>query len=249
MNIEKKVCYGRDSSNLPSRVGKIWDEEEIKKLLDSSLKPICVESIRILPDSIVLGTVILAGISLCKSYGVLLFTMLELMLAQRGLSMVIAAIAPAGAEENATCPVCLPGFVFPNLMRISLVETVGKASLFPSPSMFFLSGVISYMIGAMQQFGREIKSLQGEIQTRTMIASVFSLLFLLALLSLRYSYGCESFGSLLLSLILGFIMGMLLVFQNKLFFGRDGINILNLPMILTATDRGRPMYVCAPSDI
>lgn len=223
--------------------------EQIKKQLDSSLKPICVESIRILPDSIVLGTAILAGISLCKSYGVLLLTMFELMLAQRCLSMVVAAIAPVGAEENATCPVCLPGFVFPNLMRISLVETVGKPSLFPSPSMFFLSGTIAYMLGAMQQFSREIKSLQGEIQTRTLIAAVFSLLFMLALLSLRYSYGCESFGSLLLSLILGSIMGMMIVFQNKVLFGRDGINILNVPMILTATDRGRPMYVCAPSDI
>jgi hypothetical protein len=45
MNIEKKVCYGRDSSNLPSRVGKIWDEEEIKKLLSSIQKKKSVEEI------------------------------------------------------------------------------------------------------------------------------------------------------------------------------------------------------------
>ena len=223
--------------------------DQIKQYLDSSVKPICVESIRILPDSIVLGTAILAGLSLCKSYGVLLFTMFELMLAQRGFSTIIGAIAPVGSGDNVTCPVCLPGFVFPNLMRISLIETVGKPSMFPSPSMFFLSGVIAYMLGSMQQFGREIKSLQGEIHTRSVIAGVFSLLFMLALLALRYSYGCESFGTLLSSLIIGSVAGMMIVFQNKFLFGRDGINILNVPMIVTAADRGRPMYVCAPSNI
>jgi len=65
----------------------------------------------------------------------------------------------------------------------------------------------------------------------------------------RYSYGCESFGTLLLSVILGFILGSLLVYQNTALFGRDGVNILNLPMILSATESGKPMYVCGPSDI
>jgi hypothetical protein len=105
------------------------------------------------------------------------------------------------------------------------------------------------MIGAMQNFDKEIKALGGDIQLRTNIAMTMSCIFAVALFMFRYSYGCESFGTLLLSVILGFIMGALVVQQNIALFGRDGVNVLNIPMILSGMERGKPMYVCAPSDI
>jgi hypothetical protein len=223
--------------------------EKILKEVDSTLIPVSIETLRLLPDGIVLGTAILAGLSMSKSYGVLLLTMVELMFAQRVFSTAIGGIAPVGAASQSLQPVCQPGFHFSNTMRISLLEKIGVPSMFPSPSMFFLTGFVTYMIGAMQQFSREIKSLSGDISARTSVAVVLSSLFILAMFFFRYSYACESFGSLLLSVILGTIMGSALVFQNQSLFGRDSINVLNLPMIQTAIERGKPMYVCGPSDI
>ena len=231
------------AANEPTLFNKIQD------FVGKTILPACAESLRLLPDSIVLGVAILAGLSMSKSMGVLLFTMFEFMLTQRVLSMIIGGIAPVGAGQSAMQPVCQPGFVFPNQMRISLVETIGTPSMFPSPSMFFLSAILSYMLSAMQNFGKEIKSLSGELKTRTNVAVGLSFLFVLAMMMFRYSYGCESFGTLLLSIVLGFIMGSLVVYQNIALFGRDGINVLNLPMILSSIERGKPMYVCAPSDI
>jgi hypothetical protein len=223
--------------------------DKIKAFVMETIFPVCSESLRILPDSVILGVAILAGLSMSKSMGVLLFSMVEFMLIQRVFSMIIGGIAPVGAGENAMQGICQPGFIFPNQMRISLVETIGVPSMFPSPSMFFLASILSYMLSSMQNFGREIKSLSGELKTRTNIAVVFSFLFVLAMMMFRYSYGCESFGTLLLSLILGFIIGSLVVHQNIALFGRDGINVLNIPMILSGLEKGKPMYVCAPSDI
>jgi len=223
--------------------------DKIKAFVMETIVPVCSESLRILPDSMILGVAILAGLSMSKSMGVLLFSMFEFMLIQRVFSMIVGGIAPVGAGENVMQGVCQPGFVFPNQMRISLIETVGIPSMFPSPSMFFLASILSYMLNSMQNFGREIKSLSGELKTRTNIAVVFSFLFVLAMMMFRYSYVCESFGTLLLSLILGFIIGSLVVQQNILLFGRDGINVLNIPMILSGLEKGKPMYVCAPSDI
>ena len=223
--------------------------EKLKAFVMETIFPVSVESLRLLPDSMVLGIAILAALSMSKSMGVLLFTMFEIMLSQRVLSMIIGGIAPVGAGTNVLQGVCQPGFMYPNQMRISLIVTVGVPSMFPSPTMFFLSATLSYMITAMQNFGREIKSLSGELKTRTSIAIVLSFLFILSMLMFRYSYGCESFGTLLLSIILGFIMGSLIVYQNITLFGRDGINVLNIPMILSGMERGKPMYVCAPSDI
>jgi hypothetical protein len=230
-------------------VQKEFTVDKIMKTFQSSTVPVTIETLRLLPDSLVFGTAILSLLSMCKSYGVLLFTMVELMITQRAFSMIIGGIAPIGAGKNSLQDVCQPGFYFSNSMRISLLETIGTPSMFPSPSMFFLSGFISYMIGSMQQFGREIKSLSGDIAVRTTIAAGLSFLFIIAMLIFRYSYGCESFGSIILSAVLGSVMGMVFVFQNIAIFGRDGINILNLPMIQTALERGKPMYVCGPSDI
>jgi hypothetical protein len=120
--------------------------------------------------------------------------------------------------------------------------------MFPSPTMFFLSGIIFYMIFAMEQFERELKSLSGDIAMRKKVAFVLSGLFMLAMILFRYSYGCESFGTLLVSIILGTLAGSLLVYQNLALFGKEGINILNIPIIQSALEKGKPMYVCAPSD-
>lgn len=220
--------------------------DPITAIIDKFIIPVSIESLRLLPDSIVLGTMILAGLSMCKSYGILVFTMVELMLGQRVLSNIIGGIAPVGAGNDALNMVCQPGFTFPNAMRISLLETIGIPSMFPSPVMFFLSAVISYMIAAMNEFSREIKSLGGDLGARTMVGVVMGMMLLFAMLGFRYSYGCESFGTLLLSLLVGGAAGAALVQQNKALFGRDGVNVLNLPMIKSMEERGKPMYVCAP---
>jgi len=223
--------------------------ETISQSYHSTALPIGVEILRLLPDSFVLGTAILAGLSMSKSYSILLLTMFELMLGQRAFSMIISGIAPIGAGAEVLTDACKSGFSFSNNMRLSILETVGLPSMFPSPTMFFLSGVISYIVFAMQQFGREIKSLSGDIEVRTQVAFALSGLFILATLMFRYSYGCESFGTLFFSIVLGIIAGAAIVYQNIALFGRDSINILNIPMILTALEQGKPMYVCAPSDI
>jgi len=223
--------------------------EMIKGTFNRNILPVGIESLRLLPDGLILGTAIFAGISMTKSYGILLLTMFEVMLSQRVLSMIIGGIAPVGAGENTLQGFCLPGFIFPNKMRLSLLETIGIPSMFPSPTIFFLTSILTYMLSAMQNFGREIKSLHGELQVRTNIAVFLSFGFILFMLMFRYSYGCESFGTLLVSIILGCIMGVFLVQQNILLFGRDSVNVLNLPMIQTAMEKGKPMYVCAPSDI
>lgn len=206
-----------------------------------------VECLRLLPDSIVLGTALLAALSMCKSYGVMTLTMVELMLIQRVFANIIGGIAPTGAGKDAMHSVCQPGFNFPNAMRISLVEKIGIPSYFPSPVMFFLSGIISYMIASMNEFSKEIKALGGDLGVRTKVGIGMGFTLLFAMLAFRYSYGCESFGSLLVSLLLGGIMGYAILQQNTALFGRDGVNILNLPMIQTMAERGKPMFVCAPT--
>jgi len=212
-----------------------------------SLVPLIAEFIRLLPDGVVLGTMILSLLSMCKSYGVLLFAMIEIMIIQRLFSTVTGGISPIGSGQNANALVCQPGFMFPNNMRISLLETIGSKSYFPSSPMFFISAVLTYMIASVQNFKEEISTLGGNLSTRTTVAMVLSSLFVFVVLAFRHSSGCDSLGILLISTILGIVFGGAIMFQNKILFGRDGINLLNLPIIISAVETGKPMFVCAPS--
>jgi hypothetical protein len=211
----------------------------------NKIGPFVFELLRLLPDGVVFGLAILTVISFCKSYAILLLSMVEIMLLQRVFASVVGSISPAGAGPNAQAAVCMPGFMYANTMRISLLETIGTPSMFPSPTMFFLVGVLTYMNGCVREFERELKTLGTDMNVRSTIAIVLSITLVFMLLCFRAMYGCESLGSLLVSIILGFIMGCILLFQNKSLFGREGINIMNLPMIVTALEKGRPMYVCA----
>ena len=211
------------------------------------LEPLYIEFIRLLPDGVVFGTMLLTLLSMCKSYGMLLLAMVELMLIQRVFASAVGGISPMGAGQNVNASICQPGFTFPNTMRISLLETIGKPSLFPSPTVYFVAGIITYMIGSIQEFKREITVLGGDLGVRTTVAIVLSSLFMFVVFAFRHSYGCESFGTLLISILLGAITGGIIMYQNKLLFGRDSINLMNLPMIVSAAEMGKPMFVCAPS--
>jgi hypothetical protein len=221
-------------------------KEGIDKVI-AFIIPIVVEFLRLLPDGLVFGVGLLSLLSFCKSYGVLLFSMFELMILQRLFSSFIGSIAPAGAGDNAAAAVCQNGFAFPNLMRISMIDSIGKQSSFPSSSMFFLVGLITYIITSMQQFKKEITTLGGDVNMRTTVATVFSAIFIIFMFIYRIVYGCDHFGNLLLTMILALAFGIALVYQNMALFGRDGVNVLNLPMIVSAAESGKPMYVCAPS--
>lgn len=209
--------------------------------------PPTTDFVRLLPDGLVLGVGFLAFISFCKSYGVLLASMVELMLIQRLLATAVAGLSPIMGGPNYKEPVCQTGFMYKNLMRASLVETIGRPSYFPSPTMFFLAGTLSYMVSCVQEFTKEITTLGGDISNKKVVTAVFSLLFLLVVFMFRINYGCEEFGPLLLSLIFGAIAGFMVMQQNKVLFGRESVNIMNLPIIISAAEMGKPMFVCGPT--
>jgi hypothetical protein len=232
------------SSNTEPKIGVY---EGVKNFVSNSLTPTVIEMMRLFPDGAVLGAVLLTVISGCKSYGFLLASMIEFMAIQRLFASVLHGISPVGAGPNVNATVCQNGFMYPNAMRISMLELVGKPTSLQSPSVFFATSVISYMISCIQEFKHEISTLGGDLTVRTTVAIVLSSLFIFSLFCFRIVYGCESFGTLLLSMIFGIVCGIIVMFQNKALFGREAINIMNLPILVSALERGKPMYVCSPT--
>ena len=78
-------------------------------------------------------------------------------------------------------------------------------------------------------------------------AIMATVIFIIFMFIYRIVYGCDSFGNILLTMIIGLVAGIALMYQNLALFGRDGVNILNIPLIISAAEAGKPMYVCAPT--
>jgi hypothetical protein len=218
-------------------------------LKDGMKTPIAVliESIRIFPDSLVLGVALLSIISLNRAYALLLLAMMEVMGVQRILASFLGGIAPIAGGSGAFSSICQPGFSFPNTMRISLLETLGKPSAFPSPVMFFIAAITTYMVASLQEFEKELNTLGADLSARTQAALFLSGILILAVFMMRLTYGCETFGSVFMSLLVGLLAGYGSFAFHRSVFGREGVNVLSLPLIRTMDERGKPLYVCAPS--
>jgi hypothetical protein len=51
-------------------------------------------------------------------------------------------------------------------------------------------------------------------------------------------------GVILISLAFGFLLGLLLAFQNNSLLGKEALNVLGVPYFASRTADGKPIYVC-----
>jgi len=75
-----------------------------------------------------------------------------------------------------------------------------------------------------------------------------SMIFLLALLfvfiSFRITYGCDTFGIVMLTAPIGIFIGAMLVQQNIRLFGPSAVNLIGIPLLENRTASGKKIYVC-----
>ena len=125
-----------------------------------------------------------------------------------------------------------------------MFSTANATSALPSSPIFILTTATSYIIGSMYSQKQELEALGPAYSARFYIAIAASTLLLFAVSMYRMSNSCEGLGVILMSIILGIIVGGLIVFQNNQLFGRDATNLTGIPLLKERTRDGRPLYVC-----
>lgn len=210
------------------------------------LKPNITEQIRILPDSLVFGSLLVALLTQSFSTIVFALTLLETGLIGKGLQSLfqyldIVHTSPAAASN---APMCLSSYYTPTLetlMSFGKSEIPGGVPSFP---IYFLATASAYVVGSMIQQKKELEALGKSYSARFYMAILTTMLLLLAVCAYRMALGCDTFGIVFLSLVIGFIIGGLLLFQNTSLFGRDSTNLLGIPLLRERTRDGKPLYVC-----
>lgn len=209
------------------------------------------EQIRILPDSIIFGSLFVA--LLTQSYSTVMFAvaMLEAGVAGGLLQalftyMDILHTAPANPDKPSSC---VSGYTTPTLETLFSIckdkLCSGKISSgVPSYPVYFLATAISYVVGTMYTQKQELEALGPAYAARFYIALFASFLLLVLVTFYRMANGCDTLGIILFTLLFGFLIGIALVYQNTYLFGRDSTNLTGVPLLRERTRDGKPLYIC-----
>lgn len=204
------------------------------------------EVIRLIPDGLFVGTGLFALMSQNYPVAMLFFVLFETLLITVGLQNLFGYISfpdvvPSGESMGSKC---ISGFQSPTLQTMSLFFKMGTTSAFPSPPIFVFTTAAIYVISCLQKFIPEMEGLGPGFSARYYMSIVLSFLVLFIVATYRFLTKCDSFGIIALSIVGGFVLGLVLCQQNTLLFGKEAINLMGVPTFTNTTADGKPIYIC-----
>lgn len=205
------------------------------------------EFARILPDSLVIMSGLMAVLTTSLSFGVLFGSLLESILIfhllRKGMSQFDFSFlkqAPKAFQNQ-----CRTGFMSPTLSDLSLFGSNPSFNAFPSAPIYILSVAIGYIYSSLSNQKKELDAL-GPMQSSRFYISILGMsLFLFLIASFRMYSECDSFPVIMLTIPIGIIIGAVLVYQNLALFGPDSTNLAAIPLLRNRAATGEQLYVCS----
>ena len=227
-------------------VKEFFDAKNITDLWSNTIKPLGEEEIRLLPDSIVFGSLLLAFLTQSFSMVIFFVSMLETAAIHTGLQSLFGYLDTARLVPTvaAATPQCRAGFMKRTLESMSILSNANVTGAYPSPSLFFLATACSYILSSLYGLREELEGLGPEYSARFYFAIVASFLFLLMVTFYRLANSCDTVGVATMSLLMGGFLGSLLVLQNWMLLGKDSVNMIGVPLLRERTADKKPIYVC-----
>jgi hypothetical protein len=221
--------------------------ESLKYLGGGIIKPAIHELLRTIPDSLFVGSAFFSLLTQSFPLGIFTLAMAEFGILNKILGGLISQIqGNSNPQSNDSCSIGLP-----SPYQISVIGKILGEYTFPSGPLFFLSAAISYVLSSTYNFQNELEELskqEPEWKARLPMSTTFSILFLVALLIYRISFGCDNIFVALGSALFGALAGFVVYIVHVYLFGRDAVNFLGLPLLADRAANGRPLYVCAKQD-
>ena len=215
------------------------------------VKPLISEIFRLMPDSVLFGSLFFALMSQSYPMAMFVVSMLEASLVGIGLQKLMTYVDFARTLPNLTEDPgkCVPSTFAPSLESVMTLNRESLSSAFPSFPIFFMSTASAYIVGSVWSQQRELQALGPEYAARFYIAVAVTLLLLFATITYRLAYQCDGVGILIVTTIIGFALGGLLIYQNNYLLGRDSTNFSGIPLLKERTKDGKPLYVCSTKGV
>lgn len=219
----------------------------IGSLLKDYLGANLSEMARILPDSLVIMSGLMAILTTSLSFGVLFGSLLESVvffhLFRKGFSYFDVSFFKQTGKLFSNA--CRTGFSTPTLSDLSLFGVNQNFNALPSAPIYILSVAIGYIYSSFVNQKKELDALGPMYSSRFYISILGMSLFLFLVAAYRLWSECDSLPVIILSIVLGTIVGTLLVLQNIAFFGPDSTNLTAIPLLRNRSANGEQLYVCS----
>jgi len=211
------------------------------------LTPLTVlaEMIRTFPDGLVIGIGFFSIITLSFPYGVLFVSLIESLLVFHGMRAINSYLNISNAipTKASLSQRCRTGFSRFNMESLSIFGE-GLRSAFPSAPIYITTTAVAYILLSMMHLSDDLEVLGKEYTTRYYVASFILPLVVIFISLYRLYNSCDAFETLIASALVGAIVGMLLVQQNRLLFGDSSLNMIGIPLLSKRTATGDKLYVC-----
>jgi hypothetical protein len=214
----------------------------------NDLATVTGEMIRIFPEGLIMASGLYALITLSFPFAVFTGSMVEASLILRGIRYIAQYLnlSSPSLEKEALNPLCRSGFKILTMESYSLFPSE-YIKMFPSTQIFMIASAISYVLSTLSSQSKELEALGPSYSSRFYISLMFSVLFLLTFVVFRLYNSCDTVWSVLFSIVIGFLIGSLLVAQNRAIFGSYGnmsVNLIGIPLLANRATNGQTLYIC-----
>jgi hypothetical protein len=125
--------------------------------------------------------------------------------------------------------------------RFEYFTNKGLLKEFPNTPLYFISFAAAYCIQSMFFFSKECSELGPSYSNRIYLSLLSTGMFIILYTIYLVIHGCDGFFSLLMTIIIGLVVGYLICYQNNLLLGKGSVDLLFVPILGKRTDMD---YVC-----
>jgi hypothetical protein len=155
------------------------------------------------------------------------------------------SLTPAlGIATPSAKGVCSSTFQSLTPSRFHWLLEQGSRNIFPNQPLYLISFAAAYCIQSLLNFSEEASELGPKVSNRTYLALAGAALFVGLYALYLSAFGCESFFSLALTIVIGALVGILICFQNTMLFGKSSVNLMFIPPL---AKRSGMDYICVSS--
>jgi len=215
----------------------------VANFLGGTVKESVAEIYRLIPDSILFGSILLYFLTQNVAFGVFGIFIIEIVLSHRMVSWLFTqSVGPSRSPDRITC---LSGFKTPQWK----VNRIFNHDNYPSYGVFSLTSIGTYLLLATNEFSDTLQAMGPEWASRKIVAYSLTAFMLISFILVRWYVGCESLGEIVYAGLIAILVGAILFFVNKQLFGVEGMNFLGLPYLVSKESQGSPIYVCAAEKV
>jgi DMSO reductase anchor subunit len=199
-----------------------WDN--MKAFMGGTVLSTVGEMHAMMPDSLLFGSLLFYFLTQNMAYGVFAVFVFENVLVHRLISWIHKESVGAPVE-NDKMERCYAGYKTPQLNY----RRMFNHGQYPPYGVFSISSIATYLALAMREYIPSLESMGGSWTSRSLVSSIFIGIVWLIFVLVRLYTGCDTFGDILVSLILAVIVGFVFYHANRVVFGTEAMNFLGLP--------------------